>query len=280
MTDEKATLPSMPVGYQGESFSYSDKATSELFPDRDRIGFESFVSAFEALMNGEVGRLVLPIENSTTGSVLPVLDRLVTGGAKIVAEHYVEVRHAVLGVPGADLDEIVSIRSHPEALAQAGGEIVRRGWQPVPVHDTAGAVRVIAERGDPTRAALAPPEAAAPHGLQILLSDVVDKLHNTTRFVVLEKGDPEIPADADKSSVAFETLHRPGALALALTELGLRGANLTRIESRPTDTPWRYRFFVNLVHPPGPGGYRVIFDPPPVTMAEIHHLGTYKSEVS
>ena len=270
----------MPVGYQGEAFSYSDRAAGELFPDRERVGFENFVGAFEALVSGEMGRLVLPIENSTTGSVLPVLDQLVAGGAKIVAEHYVEVRHAVLGVPGASLDEIISIRSHPEALSQAGGAIARRGWQPVPVNDTAGAVRMIAERGDPTRAALAPPEAAAPHGLEILLTDVVDKLHNTTRFVVLEAGEPDIPADADKSSVAFETLHRPGALALALTELGLRGANLTRIESRPTDTPWKYRFFVNLVHQPGPSGYATVFDPPPVTMAEIHHLGTYRSEVS
>ncbi|MDF1595317.1 MAG: prephenate dehydratase domain-containing protein [Acidimicrobiia bacterium] len=270
----------MPVGYQGEAFSYSDRAAGELFPNRQRIGFENFVDAFAALTAGDVGRLVLPIENSTTGSVLPVLDRLVAGGAKIVAEHYVEVRHAVLGVPGATLDGVVSIRSHAEALSQAGDAIARRGWQPVPVSDTAGAVRMIAERGDPTRAALAPPEAAGPHGLEILLSDVVDKLHNTTRFVVLEAGDPEIPADADKSSVAFETLHRPGALALALTELGLRGANLTRIESRPTETPWTYRFFVNLVHQPGPEGFTAVFDPHPVTMAEIHHLGTYRSEVS
>jgi prephenate dehydratase len=270
----------MPVGYQGEAFSYSDRAAGELFPDRERIGLENFVDAFDALIGGEVASLVLPIENSTTGSVLPVLDRLAAGGVKIVAEHYVEVRHAVLGVPGADLNGIISIRSHPEALAQAGEEIARRGWQPVPVHDTAGAVRVIAERGDPTRAALAPPEAAAPHGLEILLSDVVDKLHNTTRFVVLEAGDPAIADDADKSSVAFETLHRPGALALALTELGLRGANLTRIESRPTETPWRYRFFVNLIHQPGPSGFQAIFDPSPVTMAEVHHLGTYRSEVS
>ena len=69
----------MPVGYQGESFSYSDRAASELFPDRERIGFENFVAAFDALTDGEVGRLVLPIENSTTGSVLPVLDQLALG---------------------------------------------------------------------------------------------------------------------------------------------------------------------------------------------------------
>ena len=86
------------------------------------------------------------------------------------------------------------------------------------------------------------------------MSDVVDRAHNTTRFVVLAPGEQPIAVDANKSSIAFETQHRPGALALALTELGLRGANLTRIESRPTDTPWRYRMFVDLIHTPGPDG--------------------------
>jgi prephenate dehydratase len=269
----------MPVGFQGETFSYSDRAASELFGDNERKGFRTFAGAFRALREGSVSRLVLPIENSTTGSVLQVLDRLVEGSAKIVAEHLVEVRHALLGLPGASVDGIKVVRSHPEALAQSGGWISRYGWQPLPTHDTAGAVRLVAEHGDPTEAALATPESADAHGLEVLLNDVVDRLHNTTRFVVLEPGMPEIAADADKSSVAFETLHRPGALALALTELGLRGANLTRIESRPTETPWKYRFFVDLVHPPGQAGFEAVFDPLPVTMAEVHHLGTYRSEV-
>ena len=267
----------MRVGYQGEAYSYSHQATGELFPEAERVGFPSFVAAFEALRDGEVHRLVLPIENSTTGSVLPVLDRLVPGRVHIVAEHLVEVRHALLGVPGAAVDEVKRVRSHPEALAQAEAIITHWGWEPVPVHDTAGAVRQVAELGRPEEAALAPEAAASPHGLAVLLRDVVDRAHNTTRFVVLAVGDQPVPPDADKTSVVFTTLHQPGALALALTELGLRGANLTRIESRPSEEAWRYRFFVDLSHPPGPEGLASVFQPPLATVTDLVFLGSYRS---
>lgn len=265
----------MKVGYQGEGLSYSDQAAGELFPEDERIGYPTFVAAFDALRDGEVARLVMPIENSTTGSVLPVLDRLLPGQVHIVAEYLVEVRHALLGLHGAALEGIKRVRSHPEALAQAESILTHWGWEPVPVHDTAGAVRVIAEQGDPTEAALAPERAAQAFGLTVLLRDVVDRSHNTTRFVALAGGDQEIASHADKSTVAFTTAHTPGALALALTELGLRGANLTRIESRPTDEAWRYRMFVDMTHAPGAGGVKALFDPPPATLADLRFLGTY-----
>jgi prephenate dehydratase len=269
----------MRIGFQGERYSYSDRACLEMYPDDERVGYPNFAAAFDALQHEEVDRLVLPIENSTTGSVLPVLDRLVDAPARIVAEHQVEVRHALLALPGAEVEGIEQVRSHPEALAQAEALIQERGWQPIPTHDTAGAVRQTADHENPAEAALAPPEAAGPHGLAVLMSDVVDRAHNTTRFVALVAGDPPIAPEADKSSIAFETQHRPGALALALTELGLRGANLTRIESRPTNTPWRYRMFVDLIHKPGRQGFLEVMDPPPGSMAELHHLGTYRAEL-
>src|SRR6056297_1495164 len=109
----------MKIGFQGERFSYSDQASLELFPDAIRLGFETFSSAFGALRDGEVQRLVLPIENSTTGSVLPVLDRLLPGNVYVTGEHLVEVRHALLAVPGAEMGRIETVRSHPEALSQA-----------------------------------------------------------------------------------------------------------------------------------------------------------------
>lgn len=267
----------MHIGYQGEAFSYSDRAARELYPDDDRTGYSSFVGAFEALSEREVDRLVVPIENSTTGSVLPVLDRLLPGNATIVAEHLIEVRHALLGLPGAAVDDITRVLSHPEALSQAEATITHWGWDPVPVHDTAGAVRRVAEAGARTDAALAPPIAAEPHGLSVLMHDVVDRDHNTTRFVVLVSGGHPIEEDADKTTVAFATGHHPGDLALALTELGLRGANLTRIESRPSETAWRYRFFVDLTHPPGKDGLAGVFEPPPATLDDLRFLGTYRS---
>lgn len=265
----------MHVGFQGEEFSYSDQAAAELFPQEERHGYATFVGAFDALAAGEITRLVVPIENSTTGSVLPVLDRL--GQNQIVAEHLVEVRHALLAHHGSSLEDLKRVHSHPEALAQAEAILTHWGWEAVPSHDTAGAVRLVAESGDLYDAALGPERAAAPFGLSILLQDVVDRPHNTTRFVVLAAEAIEIDPEADKTTVVFTTAHTPGALALALTELGLRGANLTRIESRPTEAAWRYRMFVDLTHAPGPAGVKALFDPVPSSLADLQFLGTYRS---
>ncbi|HLU31757.1 MAG TPA: prephenate dehydratase domain-containing protein [Acidimicrobiia bacterium] len=267
----------MKIGFQGEAYSYSDRASRDLFPDGDRIGFPSFVAAFEALAAKDVERLVVPIENSTTGSVLPVLDRLLPGDNRIVGEHLVEVRHALLGLPGTAVDQVERVLSHPEALSQAESILTHWGWEPVPVHDTAGAVRRVAEAGRPTDAALAPEMAAEPHELAVLMRDVIDRDHNTTRFVVLAAGEQPIPADADKSTVVFATGHTPGALALALTELGLRGANLTRIESRPSEKAWSYRFFIDPRHPAGEDGLASIFEPPLTTVSDLRFLGTYRA---
>ena len=108
----------MRVGYQGEPGSYSYQAAGELLLGAERVGFASFAAAFHALVDKEVDRLVLPIENSTTGSVLPVLDRLVESPASIIAEYVVEVRHALLGLAGSKLETIKTVRSHPEALGR------------------------------------------------------------------------------------------------------------------------------------------------------------------
>ena len=265
------------MGYQGEPGSYSYRAADELLPGAERIGHPSFVSAFHALADGDVDRLVLPIENSTTGSVLPVLDRLVEAPASIVAEHLIEVRHALLGLPGASVEGVKTVRSHPVALGQAEDLLLERGWTAIPTHDTAGAVREVSENADPSQVALAPPDSGMGHGLEILLSDVIDRHHNTTRFVVLAPGEPNIDPTDDKTSIAFETSHTAGALALALTELGLRGANLTRIESRPASERWNYRFFVDLVHPVGEAGLGQVLEPPPATMTNLHLLGSYRA---
>ncbi len=267
----------MTIGYQGEPFSYSHRVAGRFFPGEPAIGFPSFQATFDALDSGEVQRLVMPIENSTTGSILPVLDRLLAHAVHITDEHFEEIQHALLAHPGATVDTIRRVHSHPQALAQAESTITRYGWDAQPEHDTAGAVRLVAERGDPTEACLAHPDSAAPHGLVILLHNVVDRPHNTTRFVVLHPGRPTAVSEhADKTTLAFETAHTPGSLAMALVELGLRGANLSRIESRPTEMAWRYRMFVDINHKPGRAGFEEIFEPMPAHLSNVSFLGTYR----
>ena len=275
---------SMIIGYQGEPHSYSHQASTELFPGAELNGFVGFASAFGALEDGDVDRLVVPVENSTTGSVLPVLDRL-PGDAShvrfsILAEHLVEVRHTLHGLPGASLEEIREVRSHPQALAQAEYALLELGVDPFPTHDTAGAVRQVAEMGDPTVGALAPPKAGAAHGLVVLKPDVLDKAHNTTRFVVIHVGEPEVNEEDDKTTIVVTFAHTPGSLALVLTELGLRGANLTRIESRPAGAAWNYRSFIDFVHEPGSEGLQRVLDPSPANATKVLNLGSYKAIVS
>ena len=274
----------MIIGYQGEPHSYSHQASTELFPDAELTGFVGFAAAFGALEEGDVDRLVVPVENSTTGSVLPVLDRL-PGDAShvrfsILAEHLVEVRHTLHGLSGATLEGIREVRSHPQALAQAEYALLEMGVDPFPTHDTAGAVRQVAEMGNPTIAALAPPKAGAAYGLTVLKSDVLDKEHNTTRFVVIHVGEPEVNEDDDKTTIVVTFSHTPGSLALVLTELGLRGANLTRIESRPAGAAWNYRSFIDFVHEPGVAGLHRVLDPPPANATKVLNLGSYKAIVS
>jgi len=279
--DSLTTLHPMRIGYQGETHSYSYRAASELFPSGEFVGFASFAAAFDALEHAGIDRLVVPVENSTTGSVLPVLDRL-PGDERhvrfsILAEHLVEVRHTLHGLPGAVLADIREVRSHPQALAQAEYALLELGIEAVPAHDTAGAVRQVAEGGDPTVGALAPPGAGEAFGLDVLLDNVLDRDHNTTRFVVLHVGEPEVDVDDDKTTIVVTGSHTPGSLALILTELGLRGANLTRIESRPAGVAWNYRFFIDLVHEPGPAGLDKVLDPPPANAAAVLNLGSYKA---
>ncbi|MCY4620500.1 MAG: bifunctional chorismate mutase/prephenate dehydratase [bacterium] len=265
----------MKVGYQGEGLSYSDQAAIRLYPEAQRIGFGSFARAFQALGHGDVDRLVLPIENSTIGSILPVLDRLARHPVSIIGEHLIEVRHALIGLAGSSINGIEEVWSHPQALAQADDRIEQAGWNPIPVHDTAGAVRTVVERGDPSVAALAPRHTARRHGGKVLLEDFLDRDHNTTRFVILAPDRWEVSEDANKTSMVFETAHSPGSLALALTELGLRGANLTHLQSRPAEEAWRYRFYADMIHSPGPQGVKDVLEPRPATLAELRVLGTY-----
>ncbi len=267
----------MRIGYQGEGLSYSDQVAIRLFPEAKRVGFGSFARAFHALGHGDVDRLVLPIENSTVGSILPVLDRLARHPVSIIGEHLIEVRHALIGLPGSTIDGIEEVWSHPQALAQADDRIEQAGWNPIPFYDTAGAVRAVVEKGDPSVAALAPRHTARRHGGKVLQEDFLDRDHNTTRFVILAADGWEVSEDANKTSLVFETAHSPGALALALTELGLRGANLTHLQSRPADEAWKYRFYADMIHNPGPQGVRDVLEPRPATLAALRVLGTYQA---
>jgi prephenate dehydratase len=236
------------VAYQGEPGAYSEEALLKLYPDARPVPCRTFARAFGALSTGEVSRAVLPVENSLGGIVQEVNDELWrTPGLRVVGEVVHPIKHCLLGHAR---ERPVRAISHPQALAQCAGWLKSHGIEPVPFHDTAGAARQLAEWRQPGTAAIASATAATRYGLEVIAGDIQDDDSNRTRFLVVERGEPERPdaaAPGWKCSLAFVGAHRPGGLVEALKAFAERRVNLTRLDSRPLpEQPFNYKFYLDF----------------------------------
>jgi prephenate dehydratase len=191
---------------------------------------------------------VIPIENSLAGSVAEHFDLLLTHDVKVVQETMVRIRHNLIAFPGAKMDAIDRVSSHPVALAQCRRFLARHpGMRAIAYYDTAGSVKQLVELKDKRAAAIASEAAAHYYGAQILESGIEDNAENFTRFFLVHRT-PEAATDpeANKISLAFSVENRPGSLVAALSELSAIGTNLSKIESRPVHgKPWEYIFYVD-----------------------------------
>jgi prephenate dehydratase len=239
------------IAIQGEPGSFSHEAALRLFPDANILPCSISRLAFDALVSGKADAAVLPIENSLAGSVLEHYDLLLQHPVTIQREMFLRIEHNLIVYPGADLDQIRRVLSHPIALAQCTRFFVDHpSIQPTAAYDTAGSVKQLVQEKDPSVAAIAPARAASEYGAQILLSNLEDNPQNYTRFLVVRrKDDPQAttPAEgANKASLAFTLPNQPGALVSALQIFASLGANLTRLESRPVlGQPWHYVFYTD-----------------------------------
>lgn len=248
--------PSSSVGYQGERGAFSEGAARTLAPELHPEPRSSFAEVVRAVETGRDLAGVLPVENTLAGGVTAAFDALVDGDVRAIAEVALPIRHALLALPGTHLSDIVEVRSHPVALAQCQHFFREHpGMEPVAVHDTAGAARQVAEGSDRTIAALAGRHAAESYDLEVLADDLQDRDDNQTRFLLIvdrDGGDlvaPDRSATSSlKTGLSVETRNRPGALRDLLTVFADRGLDLTFIQSRPTGTPWRYRFLLEYRH--------------------------------
>ena len=201
---------------------------------------------FEALRTQRVTYALVPVENTTAGSVMGAYELLMDYDFRIQAEVILQVHHALMAVPGTNIDDIQCVQSHPQALAQCERYLQRNSWKPVRWYDTAGAAKDLAASKSPHTAALAPTKAAELYGLEVLAEQVEDIPFNYTRFFLLGNEDPQ-PGEYNKTSLVFATRNRPAALYDCLGEFATRGINLTKIESRPRrNRPWEPIFFVDF----------------------------------
>ena len=263
---------------QGERLSFHHRAAEALLPHAGAVPMPSF-PALAARLEASPGTLgLMAIENSVAGALLTNYLLLEEHGLKIHGEVYLRISHNVLGVPGATLDALRRIESHPMALRQCRGLFRERGHlTPVEAYDTAGSAARVAEAGDPRVGAIAPIWCASELGLAVLAEAVEDNPHNWTRFVLVRHGYgvSEVAAAANKCSVAFSVAHESGTLARALQRLADLGTSLTKLQSLPiVGRPWEYRFFADFLLPPDADPEHVLAQIGAHTR-DLIHLGTY-----
>jgi 3-deoxy-7-phosphoheptulonate synthase len=241
------------VAFQGEKGAFSQKAIRLYFPEEaESVPCPEFRDVFEAVLQGRCPYGVIPVENSLTGSIHQNYDLLLQyPDIRIVGEKSIRIIHNLIGLPGAKIEDIRRVYSHPQGLFQCAGFLDRHpSWERVPYYDTAGAVAFIAREGRRENAAVAGEEAAAVHRMKVLKSGIETHSQNYTRFVVIAREELAQTDRPDKASVVFATSDQPGSLYLALKVLAERQINIKKLESRPIlGKPWQYMFYVDVAVP-------------------------------
>ncbi|HWO07291.1 MAG TPA: prephenate dehydratase domain-containing protein [Candidatus Paceibacterota bacterium] len=221
------------VGYQGVPGSYSSIAAGECFPSAESKGFPTFEDVVRTLQRGEIQYGLLPIENSTSGRVADLHHLLPKSGLAIIGEHFLPIRHCLIGYRGAKKADVRKIYSHREALGQCAQYIRSLKAEPVPYGDTAGAVQYVVEEKRKDIAALASQKAASIHADAVILQkNVQDAADNVTRFLILaKKHNLKLQKRNVITSVVYRTRDVPAALFKSLAGFATTGTNIIKLES-------------------------------------------------
>ncbi|HOT97334.1 MAG TPA: prephenate dehydratase [bacterium] len=236
------------IAFQGEHDAYSELAALKFFgDDACCIPCADFEQVFAAVISGTTRFGILPVENSSTGSIHVNYDLLLQHQVAITGEVYYPIDHQLIAHPGVKLQEIRTIYSHPQALEQCRHFIASlAGVRALPAFDTAGSVRMILEDKLHDCAAIASRRAARVTGMQILSENIQDIAENITRFLIISR-DPEPQPGANKTSIVFAMKNLPGALYKSLSAFALRDIDLLKIESRPwRGRPFEYIFYLDF----------------------------------
>lgn len=243
------------VAYQGERGAFSESAARRLLgAEIEPVPCASFEAMFASVGSGGADCCVAPIENSLAGSIHRNYDLLLASPLTISGETHLRIVHNLIAPPHVDVSAIRRVYSHPVALAQCHQFLnANPHMEPTAVHDTAGAVRMVMDRGKDDEAGIASAEAAEIYGARILIRGVEDNAQNYTRFLLLAQPDlaREIERQEEqkrwKTSIVFRIPNKPGALFRALGAFAILEIDLTKIESRPVEgRPWEYAFYVDF----------------------------------
>ena len=244
----------MKVAYQGEAGAFSESAARRLLgPEAIGVPCGSFEQMFAAVGAGEADCCVAPIENSLAGSIHRNYDLLLNSDLTIAGETSMRIVHNLIAAPDVVLDDVRRVYSHPVALAQCTRFFTKYpNIEAMPVHDTAGGVRMVMDRGRKDEAGIASAVAAEIYGGRVLLEAIEDNAQNFTRFFLLVPPEREVvPKETSrrwKTSVVFRVANKPGALFRALGAFAIFEIDLSKIESRPIEgRPWEYAFYLDFI---------------------------------
>ncbi|MBR3289734.1 MAG: chorismate mutase [Clostridia bacterium] len=237
-------LDGMRVAYSGVEGAFANIVAKRIFPSAAAVPYGSFDDAYKAVETGECDCAVLPVENSTNGDVGGVLDLAFFGSLYINGMYEAEIVHHLLAAPGASIDGIKTVMSHPQALGQCAEYIRRHGWTTLESVNTAVAAKTVAESGRADLAAIASEEAGAIFGLSRLDSHINQGSVNTTRFAVFSRVRREPSPNDGNFVMLFTVKNTAGALGKAINVIGDHGFNLRAIKSRPRkELIWEYYFY-------------------------------------
>jgi prephenate dehydratase len=234
------------IAFQGELGANSHEACSTYYPDCEPVPCATFEEAFEAVKTGACELGMIPVENSIAGRVADVHHLLPSSGLKIIGERFKPIHFQLMANPGVKLEDIKTVASMPIALGQCRKTVRRLKARPESAGDTAGAAKALAANPDPTKAAISPALAAEIYGLEILLRDIEDEHHNTTRFLVMtaDASPPAPPFTAPCiTSFVFRVRNLPAALYKAMGGFATNGVNISKLESYMENGAWTATFF-------------------------------------
>jgi chorismate mutase/prephenate dehydratase len=270
------------ITYQGVEGSYSHLAAQRRYAGRAGgallSGHDSFRAAADAVIAGTADLALLPIENTTAGSINETYDLLTHSSLCITGEVVSAIEHCLLALPGVPLEEVRVVMSHPQALAQCHDFFVRHpDLSPRPEIDTAGSARRVSESGDRTLAAIASTAAAKRYGLVILAQGIQSAAGNATRFVEIAlRPAPLAEGTPAKTSLVLALADRPGVLGEILMRFAARGLSLTKLESRPIpEAAFTYRFYADVLGHAASEPFVAALDEIRPLTTELRILGTY-----
>lgn len=235
------------VVYQGIPGAYSQQAATEYFgEDANFCHVTTFREAMKYVSDKKADYAVLPFENSSAGIVADVYDLLVEFKNCIVDTFDVKIEHCLCGLPGATIDDIKDVYSHPQAFMQSNSFIEEHGWGKVNLANTAISARYISEQSDKSRGCIASKNAADIYGLKVLHKGINFNATNTTKFIIISR-ERIARRDANLICISFEMPHKSGTLYQMLSHIIYNDLNMTSIQSRPIpDQKWEYRFYVEF----------------------------------